>query len=134
MRALMRRFARQVPHSWMAHISPPFLHSMVGTVSATLRTGDIEINPTAMRISVRGTEIVATNLEFRLLHYFVQNRDRVFTREQLLDAVWDSQYVEPRSVDACVRRLRRKIERDPLRPAYLKTVRGAGYCLLATAA
>ena len=129
-RAVMRRFARQQRRAWMPHISPPFLQSFVGSPSPTITTGDIEINPMAMKISVRGSEIVTTNLEFRFLYYLVQNQARVFTREQLLDAVWNSQYVELRSVDACVRRLRRKIEPDPLRPTYLRTVRGAGYSFL----
>jgi len=99
-----------------------------------MRLGDIEIDPGAMRISVRGGEIMTTNLEFHLLYYLLHNQGRVFTRDQLLDAVWGAKYVELRSVDACVRRLRRKIEPDPLRPTYLKTVRGAGYCLQVAAA
>ncbi len=129
-RAVMRRFARQQRRAWMPHISPPFLQSFVGTPSPTIRTGDIEIDPMAMKISVRGSEMVTTALEFRFLYYLVQNQARVFTREQLLDAVWGSRYVEPRSVDACVRRLRRKIELDPLHPSYLRTIRGAGYSFL----
>jgi DNA-binding response OmpR family regulator len=133
-RAVMRRFARQKPHAWMPHVSPPFLQSLEGTPSPALRLGDIEIDSMAMKISVRGMEVVTTNLEFRFLHYLVQNHARVFTREQLLDAVWGSQYVELRSVDACVRRLRRKIELDPLQPAYLRTIRGAGYCFLVSPA
>ncbi len=130
-RAVLRRFAQQKLHSGMRHTSPPFFHSLVGTLSPTIRTGSIEIDLAAMRISVRGTEIETTSLEFQLLYYLAQNQDRVFTREQLLDAVWGSQYVEPRSVDACVRRLRRKIERDPSNPTCLRTIRGAGYSLQA---
>jgi DNA-binding response OmpR family regulator len=97
-----------------------------------MKTGDIEIDPATMTISVRGAEIVTTNLEFRLLYYLAHNQARVFTRDQLLEAVWGPQNnVELRSVDACIRRLRRKIEPDPLRPTYLKTIWGAGYCLQA---
>ena len=103
--------------------------SLAGTLNPALRTGEIEIDPTAMKVSVRGSEVVTTDLEFRFLHYLVQNQARVFTREQLLDAIWGSQYVESRSVDACVRRLRRKIELDPKNPGHLKTIRGAGYSL-----
>ena len=63
-----------------------------------------------------------------LLDYFARHVGRVFTRDQLLDAVWrDTSYVTPRSVDVYVRRIREKIERDPENPRYLKTVRGAGY-------
>jgi two-component system phosphate regulon response regulator PhoB len=63
-----------------------------------------------------------------LLDWFVRHPGRVFSRDQLLDAVWrDTQYVTPRSVDVYVRRLREKIESDPENPAYIRTVRGAGY-------
>jgi two-component system phosphate regulon response regulator PhoB len=52
----------------------------------------------------------------------------VFTRDQILDAVWkETTFVSPRSVDVYVRKLREKIETDPERPRYLKTVRGTGY-------
>jgi two-component system, OmpR family, phosphate regulon response regulator PhoB len=129
-RAVMRRFARHDLHSWMPHILPPYSHASIGTPTSKIKMGDLEIDPIAMIISVHGNPIVITNLEFRLLYYLAHNRARVFSREQLLDAVWGSQNnVELRSVDACVRRLRRKIEPDPLRPTYLKTVRGAGYFL-----
>jgi len=133
-RAVMRRFARQEHYSGMPQIALPFLHSSVGILSPPVGIGDIEIDPAAMRISVRGSEVVTTNLEFRLLYYLVHNQGRVFTRDQLLDAVWGAEFVELRSVDACIRRLRRKIEPEPLRPTYLRTVRGAGYCLQLAAA
>jgi len=128
-RALTNRIARQQPHSGMPHISPPFMFSLLRTPGPTLKMGDIEINPAAMNISVRGTPIQTTYLEFRLLYYLANNKARVFTRDQLLDAVWESQDMGERSVSACVRRLRHKIEPDPRRPTYLKTVRGVGYCL-----
>lgn len=128
-RAVIRRVARREANDW-ARLLPPFFDAAVGTLNPTMKTGDIEMDPGAMRILVRGSEIEATNLEFRLLYYLINNQARVFTRDQLLDAVWGAQNnVELRSVDACVRRLRRKIEPDPLRPTYLRTVRGAGYRL-----
>jgi DNA-binding response OmpR family regulator len=128
-RAVMRRSARHELHPWVPQILPPFPHPSIGTPGPTITVGEIEIDPTAMTISVRGSQIVTTNLEFRLLYYLVHNQKRVFSRDQLLDVVWGAQNVELRSVDACVRRLRRKIETNPLRPIYLRTVRGAGYCL-----
>ncbi|MCU1296267.1 MAG: response regulator with CheY-like receiver domain and winged-helix DNA-binding domain, partial [Acidobacteriaceae bacterium] len=132
-RAVMRRVARREHHDWVPHTFPLFPYPSIGTPGPTMRMGDLEIDPTAMTISVRGNEIVTTSLEFRLLYYLVHNQARVFTRDQLLDVVWGSQNVELRSVDACVRRLRRKIEADPLRPVYLRTVRGAGYFLQGSA-
>ncbi|HEY7098699.1 MAG TPA: response regulator transcription factor [Terriglobales bacterium] len=93
-----------------------------------VRVGDIEIDPGAMTLSVRGTLVTTTATEFRLLDYFIRHVGRVFTRDQLLDSVWrDTAYVTPRSVDVYVRRIREKIEPDPENPRYLRTVRGAGY-------
>ena len=91
---------------------------------------DFVIDSSAMRLSVRGEEVPTTSLEFRLIEYLAQHRGQVFTRDLLLDAVWgDMQFVTPRSVDACIRRVREKIEPDRSRPIYLKTIRGVGYRL-----
>jgi DNA-binding response OmpR family regulator len=81
-----------------------------------------------MTVSVRGEMVTTTATEFRLLHYLARHPGRVFTRDQILDAVWtETTFVSPRSVDVYVRKLREKIEEDPERPRYLKTVRGTGY-------
>jgi DNA-binding response OmpR family regulator len=93
-----------------------------------LRVGEIEIDPGAMTLNVRGVPVTTTATEFRLLEYFARHLGRVFTRDQLLDSVWrDTAFVTPRSVDVYVRRIREKIEPDPENPRYLRTVRGAGY-------
>lgn len=132
-RAVIRRVARREANNW-TRMLPPFFDVALGTLNPTVKAGDIEIDPGAMRILVRGSEIEATNLEFRLLYYLINNQERVFSRDQLLDAAWGAQYnVESRSVDACVRRLRHKIEPDPLHPTYLRTVRGAGYLFIGCA-
>ena len=95
---------------------------------AVIRAGDLEIDTLAMALMVRGAAIAATATEFRLLHYLASHAGRVFTRDQILDAVWrETTFVSPRSVDVYVRKLRAKIEVDPENPRYLKTVRGAGY-------
>ena len=95
-----------------------------------LKVGEIEIDPSAMTLTVRGKAVGTTATEFRLLDYFARHIGRVFTRDQLLDSVWrDTAYVTPRSVDVYVRRIREKIEPDPESPRYLKTVRGAGLSL-----
>jgi DNA-binding response OmpR family regulator len=97
------------------------------------REPDITIDSLAMRVKVRGIEISTTSLEFHLIDYLARHRGKVFTRDALLDAVWgDLQFLAPRSVDACVGRIRRKIEPDPFSPRYLKTIRGIGYKLDAT--
>jgi DNA-binding response OmpR family regulator len=93
-----------------------------------LKIGDLVIDAGAMILTVRGNQVGTTATEFRLLEYFSSHPGRVFTRDQLLDAVWrDTSFVTPRSVDVYVRRIREKIENDPENPRYLKTVRGAGY-------
>ena len=95
---------------------------------AIVKAGDIEIDSGGMTLKVRGQLTQTTATEFRLLEYLARHPGRVFTRDQLLDAVWrDTHYVTPRSVDVYVRRIREKIEADPEEPRYLKTVRGAGY-------
>jgi DNA-binding response OmpR family regulator len=93
-----------------------------------ITAGDLEIDAAAMTVNVRGDAVTTTATEFRLLHYLAQHAGRVFTRDQILDAVWkETTYVSPRSVDVYVRKLREKIENDPEQPRYLKTVRGTGY-------
>ena len=96
---------------------------------------ELIIDNLAMRLLVRGVEVTTTALEFRLLEYLAQHRGQVFTRDFLLDAVWgDMRFINPRSVDACIRRIREKIEPDRAKPRMLKSIRGVGYCLDAVAA
>lgn len=93
-----------------------------------LKIEDLEIDSGSMQVHVRGELITTTTTEFRLLDYLARHPGRVFSRDQLLDAVWgDSRFVTPRSVDVYVRRLREKIESEPDTPRFLKTLRGAGY-------
>jgi DNA-binding response OmpR family regulator len=103
--------------------------------SASADPIEIEIDCAAMKLSVRGDEVTTTTLEFRLVEYLARHRGQVFTRDVLLDAVWgETQFVTPRSVDACIRRIRGKIEPDKASPTYLKTIRGVGYRFDAVAA
>jgi DNA-binding response OmpR family regulator len=96
--------------------------------AAPLQIDNIEIDSAAMQLRVRGELVTMTSTEFRLLDYLARHPGRMFSRDQLLDAVWgDSRFVTPRSVDVYVRRIREKIEDDPEAPRYLRTMRGAGY-------
>ena len=93
-----------------------------------LEIGPLRIDPAAYRVTRAGKAVAMSTLEFRLLHFLATRPNRVFTRDQLLDGVWGTdRFVTPRSVDVYVRRLREKIETDPQHPAYMKTIRGAGY-------
>ena len=97
-------------------------------VNTTITTPDFELNSESVTLTVRGSQVDVTATEFRLLHFFATHPGRVFTRDQVLDAVWrETAFVTPRSVDVYIRRLREKIERDADHPLYLKTVRGTGY-------
>jgi two-component system phosphate regulon response regulator PhoB len=100
-----------------------------GLAEDRVRHGDILIDRVAHRVRRGQNEVHLGPTEFRLLDYFMQHPGRVFSREQLLDAVWGSDvYVETRTVDVHIGRLRRALnivgENDPIR-----TVRSAGYSL-----
>jgi len=89
---------------------------------------EIRIDRAAMQVHIAGELVPMTATEFRLLDYLTQRPNRVFSRDQLLQAVWSgARFVTDRSVDVYVGRLREKIETTPEFPKYLKTVRGAGY-------
>jgi len=93
-----------------------------------IEIGVLRIDPAAYRVTRGGKPVPMSTLEFRLLYFLAARPNRVFTRDQLLDGVWGTErFVTPRSVDVYVRRLREKIEADPQHPAYMKTIRGAGY-------
>ncbi len=100
-----------------------------GLAEDRIRHGDIVIDRVAHRVRRGGREVHLGPTEFRLLDYLMQHPGRVFSREQLLDAVWGSDvYVEARTVDVHIGRLRKalnqEVEEDPIR-----TVRSAGYSL-----
>jgi len=124
------------------YVTKPFSpRELVARVKALLRrtepAGEAEkpleirglfIDPASYRVARGGKPIGLSTLEFRLLYYLARRADRVFSRDQLLDAVWGTdRFVTPRSVDVYIRRLREKVEEDPEKPEFLKTVRGAGY-------
>jgi two-component system KDP operon response regulator KdpE len=93
-----------------------------------IEVGLLRIDPAAYRVTRATKPVPMSTLEFRLLYFLAARPNRVFTRDQLLDAVWGTErFVTPRSVDVYVRRLREKIETDPQHPAFMKTIRGAGY-------
>ena len=93
-----------------------------------IKLGDLIIDLSAYTVAKGDTFLNLSSTEFRLLSHLVENRGKVFNRDQLLNAVWkDGGYVEPRTVDVHIRRLRTQIEDDPASPVYIKTKRGIGY-------
>ena len=98
------------------------------TEDKTIRLGDLTIDLETFSVSKGGAPLNLSATEFKLLLYLVQRRGRVFSRDQLLDAVWKEEaFVESRTVDVHISRLRTRIEDDPSNPRYLKTRRGVGY-------
>jgi DNA-binding response OmpR family regulator len=97
-------------------------------VEKPLDFGDLKINPQTRLVTIEGKEITLTVTEFDLLWLLARHPRQVFTRDQLLNRVWDlTEYVDPSTVTVHVRRLREKIEADPGNPRYVQTVWGVGY-------
>ena len=94
----------------------------------TLHLGNLTIRPQLRYVERDGTPIELTAKEFDLLHFLATHPKQVFTRQQLLDNVWDyGYYGDASTVTVHIRRLREKVELDPARPRHIKTVWGVGY-------
>lgn len=94
----------------------------------TLKFPGLKINPRTRAVEMDAGPVELTAKEFDLLYFLARHPQEVFTRTQLLDQVWDySYYGDTSTVTVHVRRLREKIEPDPMRPRYVKTVWGVGY-------
>jgi two-component system response regulator MtrA len=123
------------------YVTKPFeLPELVARIKAVLRrstaepeagviaTDGLEIDPAAFTVRRHGEEIALTATEFKLLLELARRPNQVFTRELLLELVWNYDYLgDSRLVDAAVQRLRGKIEDDPKEPKLIRTVRGVGY-------
>ncbi len=98
------------------------------SAAEVLRNGEIEILPARREVRVRGQTLEFTALEFDLLLHFAKHPGRVFSRGQLLDAVWGYHHEGyEHTVTTHINRLRAKVEADPMAPRVILTVRGAGY-------
>jgi len=98
------------------------------TPSRMLRAGDLEVDRTRLEVRLRGELVPMTATEFKLLEYLMGRPGVVFSRDQLLDAVWGhNRVVTDRTVDVYVLRLRQKIEANPTSPTFIRSVRGFGY-------
>jgi phosphate regulon transcriptional regulator PhoB len=100
----------------------------VAPSEAPVTAGNLHLDPARHEVTKDGQPIELSAMEFRLLEFFLRHRGRVFTRTQLLDQVWgQDRFVEPRTVDVHIRRLREKVEDKPRQPTLILTVRGMGY-------
>lgn len=128
------------------YITKPFSpREMVARVKAVLRRteaqsspdvsdiyekGPLRVNFTTYEVHVAGRPVKLTLKGFEVLRFLIQNRNRVLSRDQILDGVWRSDvYVTPRTVDVHIRRIREALEHDDRNPEWIVTVRGVGYKL-----
>ncbi|TCK01758.1 two-component system phosphate regulon response regulator PhoB [Volucribacter psittacicida] len=92
-----------------------------------IKIDDLWLDPQAQRVSYQQKTISLSGTEFKLLHYFMQNPDKVYPRELLLDRIWGNDiYIEDRTVDVYIRRLRKSLAPYGF-DGYIQTVRGVGY-------
>jgi len=93
-----------------------------------LRVEGLEIDPAARRVTLDGHEVELTQLEFELLLFLARHPGQAFTRDQLMEYVWQySFYLDTSTVTVHIRRLRAKLEPDPARPRFIHTIWGVGY-------
>ncbi|MEN2985852.1 MAG: response regulator transcription factor [Thermodesulfovibrionaceae bacterium] len=123
------------------YITKPFsVRELVARVKAVLRRtksetseqiikiGELLIDKERHTVIVKGQPVKLSATEFKLLVFLAERPNKIFNRDYLLDAIWGQDiYVDPRTVDVHIRRLRIKIEDDPENPKYIKTLRGVGY-------
>ena len=126
-KAVLRRSApatNMPAASTMTPTGTPVRHELRTTL------GPVVVDELAMRVTRDGAEVPLTPTELRLLIELLRNAGHALSRRTLLERVWDYGYIgDSRLVDACVQRLRAKIEDDPANPVIVRTVRGVGYRL-----
>ena len=115
------------PKELIARINAVLRRTAEDNEGDTLETGAMKLDTIGHRVSINNQPLELGPTEFRLLHFFMTHKDRVFSRSQLLDQVWgDHVYIEERTVDVHIRRLRRALESFDC-AKYIQTVRGSGY-------
>lgn len=104
------------------HLSTP------NSQNSLLQLGDLAIDSKSYTASIRGRDVNLAAKEFELLDYMAKHPNQVFTREQLFNQIWGfDEYGDVNTVTVHIRKIREKIEEDPSKPKYIKTVWGVGY-------
>ena len=115
------------PRELIARINAVLRRSQAAAEEEPIEFGGLSLDPVGHRVQVDGKRLSLAPTEFRLLHFFMNNPDRVYSREQLLDRVWGrGVFVEERTVDVHIRRLRKALAEQAY-DRFIQTVRGAGY-------
>lgn len=117
------------PRELLARVAAVLRRVRPALAGVNLMVGDLTLDPTAHRVERRGQRLALGPTEYRLLKFLMEHPGRVFSRNQLLDAVWgNGSEIEERTVDVHIRRLRKGIEIDGTNDP-IRTVRSAGYSL-----
>jgi DNA-binding response OmpR family regulator len=112
----------------VARIKAVLRRSTAGPSEGVISVAGLEIDPAGFSVRKGGEDVALTATEFRLLLELARRPKQVFTRDLLLELVWNYDYLgDSRLVDVAVQRLRGKIEDDPAQPKLIQTVRGVGY-------
>ncbi len=112
----------------VARIKAVLRRSTAGPSEGAIAVAGLEIDPAGFSVRKAGEDVALTATEFRLLLELARRPKQVFTRDLLLELVWNYEYLgDSRLVDVAVQRLRGKIEDDPAQPKLIQTVRGVGY-------
>jgi len=121
-------------------VKPSFVRELIARIklqfrtqhrpSRVLKAGGIELDRSSCQARLNGELLSLTATEFRLLEFLMNRTGVVFSREQLLDAVWgQDRAITDRTVDVYILRLRQKVEKDPASPRLIHSIRGFGYSL-----
>lgn len=99
--------------------------------NGVIKIRELTVNTNEAKVYKNNEEIILTAMEYRLLLILLNNRGRVLSRNQLLENIWDIEgdFVEDNTLTVYIKRLRDKIEKEPTKPDYIKTVRGLGYVI-----
>jgi len=117
------------PRELVARVRTVLRRAAPSTNITPLEFGPLRIEPASRTVTTDGRNVELTRLEFDLLHFMASSPNRVYSRSELLEHVWDSsaEWQDPSTVTVHVRRLRAKFEPDPEAPRWIRTVWGVGY-------
>ena len=116
------------PRELLARVQSAMRRARRVRPEVTVTFGEITVDFAKMLISKANRPIILTAHEFKLLRFFLENAERVLTREELLNDVWGyNSYPSTRTVDNLILRLRQKLEMDPAKPSHFRTIYGMGY-------
>lgn len=103
------------------------LRRLGGKTDTEYSDGRLRVDFNAKRVSVQGNTVRLTSLEFKLLSYLIKNENRVVSKQELFEKVWEDKFTGDGTLNVHIRKIREAIEKDPGRPEYIVTVWGDGY-------